>query len=366
MAELSSVLLRGASILFKSLYKKEFRKNDTLVIDLFDIDTFVIFLSPPRNEDTQLLHYVETIVERIRISIKNEIFNILYPCFKVYSGPSIGYSMVSRNSMLSNMRQIMQLVIRDKKTGEFLREKQSYEDKYLLQKIIIQKNIYTVFQPIVNFEKLQVIGYEALSRGPKNTEFNSPLFLFTFASECGLSFELDSLCRGKAFSSIRTLKTDKKIFVNALPMTIHDPEFRGVYLKKLLKDIKVKPENVVFEINEKLAIDNYDIFRKAMKDYADIGIVHASDDIGTGYSDLERIMELNPGFLKIDISLIRDIDKSFIKQEIIKAMVNLAKGIGSQIIAEGVETKEEYIKLKELGIRLWSGVFICQAVRKFG
>ena len=132
-------------------------------------------------------------------------------------------------------------------------------------------------------------------------------------------------------------------------MTIHDPEFRGAYLKQLLEDLKIKPENVVFEVNEKLAIDNYDLFRDAMQDYLDIGIVHASDDIGAGDSDLERIMELHPGFLKIDIGLVHGIDKSFVKQEIIKAMVSLARGIGSMIIAEGVETKEEYRKLKEEG-----------------
>ena len=66
-------------------------------------------------------------------------------------------------------------------------------------------------------------------------------------------------------------------------------------------------------------------------------------------------MELYPGFLKIDIGLVRQIDRSFIKQEIIKAMVALARGIDSMIVAEGVETKEEYLKLKELGVTYGQG-----------
>lgn len=138
-------------------------------------------------------------------------------------------------------------------------------------------------------------------------------------------------------------------------MTIHDPEFRGAYLEELFEDIKIKPENVVFEINEKLAIDNYDLFRSALKDYRDIGIVHASDDIGSGYADLERILELNPGYMKVDISMVRDIDKSYIKQQMVKAMVSLAKSLGSLIIAEGIETVAEYKKLKELEVSYGQG-----------
>ena len=208
---------------------------------------------------------------------------------------------------------------------------------------------------LVQMDTLEITGYEALSRGPAETEFVSPLLMFMLAAEYGLSYELDVLCRRNAFEEVRKAKTDKKIFVNTLTMTVHDPEFRGAYLKQLLEDLKIKPENVVFELNEKLAIDNYDLFRNAMKDYLDIGIVHASDDIGAGHSDLERIMELCPGFLKIDLSLVRDIDKSYMKQEIIKAMVSLARGIGSLIVAEGIETKGEYRKLKDLGVTYGQG-----------
>ena len=176
----------------------------------------------------------------------------------------------------------------------------------------------------------------------------------------GLSFELDRLCRKKAFEKIRELRTDKKIFVNTLTMTIHDPEFRGAYLQELLDDLRMKPENVIFEVSEKMAIDNYDMFRAALKDYTDIGIVHASDDIGTGHSDLERIMELKPGFMKIDISFVKDVDKSYIKQEIVKAMIQLSKGINSTIIAEGVETREEMEKLKELGVEYAQGYLFAE------
>ncbi len=348
-------VLRQVAEIITQLKQQEFRQEDIFVVDLVDIDTFVLFLATPREEKTTLLDHLESLAERARVMIKSQIFETLYPYFKVHSKPSVGFALIVKNPMISNMRLIMELVNQAKKMSEFMSERQRYLTKYLLQKTLIQEDIHTVFQPIVDLSTLEVIGYEALSRGPEDTEFSSPLLMFTLAAEFGLSFELDALCRKKAFESVRDLKTDKKIFVNTLTMTIHDPEFRGAYLKQLLEDLKIKPENVVFEVNEKLAIDNYDLFRNAMQDYLDIGIVHASDDIGAGNSDLERIMELHPGFLKIDIGLVRDIDKSFLKQEIIKALVSLSTGIGSLIVAEGVETREEYWKLKELGVTYGQG-----------
>jgi EAL domain-containing protein (putative c-di-GMP-specific phosphodiesterase class I) len=354
-SDLYGKMLSSITDMLKKLKNTAFRADDVFVIDLVEIDTFVIFLSSPRDKMTRILDHLEPIAERARVYLEQEIFRMFFPYLKEYSRPSIGYGLIIKNPMINNMRLIMQLINDSREMGAFLSNKHEYNSKYLLQRIIIENQIYSVFQPIVNLDTLEIIGYEALSRGPQDTEFSSPLLLFTFAAKCGLSFELDRLCRKCAFSSIRELKTDKKIFVNTLTMTIHDPEFRGAYLNELLEDLKIKPENVVFEVSEKMAIDNYDMFRTAMKDYTDIGIVHASDDIGTGHSDLERIMELNPGFMKIDLSFVKDIDKSYIKQEIIKAMVSLANNIGSLIIAEGVETKEEYEKLKELKVTYGQG-----------
>ena len=354
-SDLYNKMLNRITALLKNLKAKEFRENDIFVVDLVELDTFVIFLAAPRDKKTQLLDHLEKIAERVRISVEQEVFHMFYPYLKEYCRPSIGYGLIIKNPMINNLRLIMQLINSSRQMGVFLNHKRDYMSKYLLQKIIIEQDIFTVFQPIVHMETLEILGHEALSRGPKGSEFDSPLLLFTFAAECGLSFELDRLCRKKAFETVRRLRTDKKIFVNTLTMTIHDPEFRGVYLEELLKDIKVKPENVIFEVSEKMAIDNYDMFRAALREYSDIGIVHASDDIGTGHSDLERIMELKPGFMKIDLSFVKDIHRSYIKQEIVRAMVLLAKSINSIIIAEGVETREEYEKLRELEVPYGQG-----------
>ncbi len=354
-SELYNTLLFKITDLLKNMKSHDFRSEDIFVVDMVELDTFVIFLSAPRENRTQLLDHMESIADRVRITLEQAIFKMFYPYLREYCRPSIGYSLIIKNPMINNLRLLIQLIKDSRDMGRFLTNKRDFTSKYHLQKLIIEHHIYTVFQPIVNMETLDIIGHEALSRGPEGSEFENPLMLFTFAAECGLSFELDRLCRKIAFETIRKIKTDKKVFVNTLTMTMHDPEFRGSYLKELLEDLKMKPENVIFEVSEKMAIDNYDMFRAALKDYTDIGIVHASDDIGTGHSDLERIMELKPGFMKIDISFIKDVDKSYIKQEIVKAMIQLSNSINSIIIAEGVETREEMEMLKKLGVKFGQG-----------
>ena len=350
-----NALLSDTKDTIKEMREKYFSSEDIFLVDLFDNDTFIIFLTAPRNQETKILNHLDRIVGRAEQHIEKRIFNLLFPYTKEYAKPSVGYALVINNPMINNMRLIMQLINSSKRMGHFNAEKSAYRSRYLLQKIILEKDITSVFQPIVNLETLDVLGYEALSRGPQDSMFNNPFLMFLLAAEYGLSFEVDSICRSKAFESARNLDSDKKIFVNTLAMTIHDPEFRGAYLERLFEDMKIKPENVVFEINEKVAIANYELFRSSMQDYSDIGIVHASDDVGTGYSDLERIMELKPGFMKVDISLVRDIHNSKIKQEIIKAMVALAKGLQSEVVAEGVETVEEYEMLKSLDVTYGQG-----------
>lgn len=359
-------LLSRITEALKRIKDREFRGQDIFVVDLYDADTFVIFLSPPRDDKTKLIYHLEPISERIRIALEDEVFELLHPYLKRATRPNIGYALEINNPMVNNMRLVRQLVRSSKRMGEFMAAKRDCSSRYNLQKLIIERDLQTVFQPIVDMHTLEVIGYEALSRGPVGTEFHNPTMLFLLAAESGLSFELDRVCRKLAFKRVGDIDTDKKIFVNTLGMTIHDPEFRGMYLKELLEDMKVKPQNVVFEISEKLAIDNYDLFRSAMQDYTDIGIVHAGDDVGTGYSGLERIMELNPGYMKVDMAFAKNIDKSFIKQQIIKALVHLGRNINSSIIVEGIETREEYEKLKELGVPYGQGFLFARPSNTLG
>ncbi len=92
-----------------------------------------------------------------------------------------------------------------------------------------------------------------------------------------------------------------------------------------------------------------------MKSFIDHGFEIAVDDMGAGYSGLEKIVHLNPNYLKFDLMMVRDIDTSFVKREMLKAIHSLAENVGADVIAEGIERKEELETLKELGIRYGQG-----------
>ena len=95
--------------------------------------------------------------------------------------------------------------------------------------------------------------------------------------------------------------------------------------------------------------------RQTLDQYRMQGCSVAIDDAGTGYSNLEAIMKLEPTYLKIDMSLVRGIDASVVKQELIKALSGMARSITAQVIAEGIETPAEYQTLLDLGVEFGQG-----------
>jgi len=224
-----------------------------------------------------------------------------------------------------------------------------------LQEILVREKIVMAYQPILNMEDRTVIAYEALTRIDNVGTIDSPSDLFAAASEHHLLIELDRLCRAHALLSSSRIPNQARLFINTLPATIRDPEFRGRSLIELLDRAKVSPNRIVFEITEKLVIENYGLFQDAMSYFTDLGMSLAVDDVGAGYSGLEAIARLAPSFLKIDLALIRNIHLSGVNQEMVKAILSLGKGIGATVIAEGIQTDDEIRALQSIGVRYGQG-----------
>ncbi|HET6232374.1 MAG TPA: EAL domain-containing protein, partial [Longimicrobiaceae bacterium] len=115
------------------------------------------------------------------------------------------------------------------------------------------------------------------------------------------------------------------------------------------------PERVVIEITERTAITDYPKFQGYLKEFRDRGFRFAVDDAGSGYAGLGSIANLEPDFIKLDISLISDIDANFMKQNLVETMVSFANDHGIKVIAEGVEREEEYDAVRRLGVHLTQG-----------
>lgn len=224
--------------------------------------------------------------------------------------------------------------------------------------LIENEDIRTVFQPIISLRDSSILGYEALSRGPSGSAMEHPELLFDLAEKNNKLWELELICRSKALESTNRLQIQSKLFLNVNPNIMHDIKFRQGFTKEYLNKFRINPDRIVFEITEREAVNNIRDFKKAVQNYKDQDYQIAIDDAGAGYSGLNMISEIHPHYIKLDMNLIRDVDKDNTKQALIKSMREFAMLSSTFLIAEGIETEKELLKLIEIGIHYGQGYFI--------
>lgn len=229
-----------------------------------------------------------------------------------------------------------------------------------IKSIISNKLITTVFQPIFDIENEIIVGYEALTRGPKNTKLHSPERLFAMAQKYDLLSELELLCRESAITRFVELKLIGKLFLNiCLDVMLNKDHPYGETIK-LVERSGLSPQQVVIEISEKSPFPNSSILLKALNKYRKFGFDIAIDDVGAGYSGLKQWSYLRPDIVKIDRYFIDRCDQDVMKREFLKILFELGRISNAHIIAEGIETKEEFELLRELGMVYSQGFFLAK------
>ena len=224
--------------------------------------------------------------------------------------------------------------------------------------ILAQKKIKTVYQPIVNLQSGQIFGWEALTRGPENSRFASPLVLFDFAEEVGRLFELETISREMAIRNAGELKNGAKLFLNIHPNTLTDPGFESGKTLSLLQEYGLTPDDIVFEITERHSLKDLSIFHRTLAHYRKQGYRVAIDDVGAGYSGLYRIAEIRPDILKIDRDLINGISSHPAKRALMDAFISFANHIEATVIAEGIETSRQLTTLMDIGFHCGQGFYL--------
>lgn len=217
-----------------------------------------------------------------------------------------------------------------------------------LRAIIEGELLTPCFQPIIDVGRQQVHGYEALIRGPEGSWLHSPLTLFDVAMREGLLVELDLLCRRLAIAAFARLDLSGRLFLNVMPSTIVERDFREGLTLGYLREHGLAPNRVVIELTEHVPIQDYALMRQAVAHYRDMGFQVALDDLGAGHSSLRHWAELRPDFVKLDRHFIVGIDREPGKREFLRSILDVARSLGCLLIAEGVETAEEYRCLWEL------------------
>lgn len=241
-------------------------------------------------------------------------------------------------------------------------EKNKIDEFY---KILDERAIYPVFQPIVDLHTAKIAGYEALSRIDRKEPVLMIADMFTIADKVGCVWRLEKLCRKKALKAAVKKPEHSKLFLNVDGNILQDAGFIEGFTNRKAAKVGVPASDIVFEITERSDVENYQILQKVMKHYADQGYEIALDDVGAGYSGLNRVVNTNPKYLKADMELVRNIHQNKAKRIMIELLLKYCQEMGSVLIAEGIETEEELKCLMEIGVQYGQGYFLGRPDREF-
>ncbi len=227
-----------------------------------------------------------------------------------------------------------------------------------LEQILEGKYITPVYQPIVSLRDGTVFGYEALSRIANETLAMGIDEMFKTADRINKAWELEALCRARALKHSVGIDETQKLFINVNPNIIHDTDFKEGFTRNRLNKLGISSHSIIFEITERVTVKHRNLFFESVDHYKsqDYGI--AIDDVGSGYSGLNIIVDVRPCFIKLDMHLIRNIHKDHIKFCLCKALTDFCKGVGIKLIAEGIETDEELLQLISLGVDYGQGFLL--------
>ncbi|HZG71396.1 MAG TPA: EAL domain-containing protein, partial [Chondromyces sp.] len=199
---------------------------------------------------------------------------------------------------------------------------------------------------------------------PVSPSFPNTENFYDFIGKTDQVLFVEEICRHlsleRFFTCLQRQPSEKRslIFLNVHPHIFTKSYYKSDKTLKLLESYGISPENVVFELSERAAIDSYVDMNEILAEYRSQGIRIALDDIGSGYNSLKTLVHLKPEFLKLDKSLIQWIDQDKTKQQMVKLLSEFAKQTNAFLIAEGIERMEELFFLKENDIHIGQGYAI--------
>ena len=211
--------------------------------------------------------------------------------------------------------------------------------------------ISMAFQPIVDIEDGEVFAYEALVRGENGEPAGQVLAQVSDENR----FAFDQLCRVRAVETAAALGMRTKLSINFMPNAVYEPSRCLKTTLEAAERTKFPVERIIFEATEQDRIRDTERLKCILGEYKHQGFLTAIDDFGAGYAGLDLLAAFQPDIVKLDMNLIRGIDRDRARGTIVRGIVGMAHQLGIRIVAEGIETAEEMLALHDLGITLMQG-----------
>ena len=221
------------------------------------------------------------------------------------------------------------------------------------------KSMGIAYQPIVWAKTGELFGYEALMRS-HDARLPHPGAVLKAAENLDRIFDLGRLIRHRAVSPFLKDREDQKLFLNLHPRDLLDAE-----LDSKEGELIGIAHRVVLEITERESLERSPEIERRLERLKQLGFTIAVDDLGAGYAGLSSFASVQPGLVKLDMSLIIGIHKSKIKQRVVQSMVETCHDLDITVVAEGVETIEELQTCQNLGCDLLQGFFIARPAEEF-
>jgi EAL domain-containing protein (putative c-di-GMP-specific phosphodiesterase class I) len=207
------------------------------------------------------------------------------------------------------------------------------------------------FQPIVDIESSTVYAYEALVRPVGDGAAADVLALINEENR----YSFDQQCRVKAIELAARLDMDAVLSINFLPNAVYQP---AACLQKTFEAagrVRFPVERLMFEVTENEPSRDVNHLKSIFTEYKRHGMITAIDDFGAGHSGLNMLADFQPDVLKIDMALTRNVHLDRNRRLITRAVAELCREMNISVVAEGVESIEEAVALRELGVRLFQG-----------
>jgi EAL domain-containing protein (putative c-di-GMP-specific phosphodiesterase class I) len=227
-----------------------------------------------------------------------------------------------------------------------------------IAKVVSERLLRPVYQPIVELATGRVIGFEGLTRPTAESGFSDPNSMFVAAETVGRTVELDYACLTAVVAGARTMSREQLLTINVSPRTVEAPHFSSESLLVTLARYGIEPGRVVLELTEREKVEDSARLQSNLGALRRAGIRIAADDVGAGNAGLRLLSQIRFDIVKIDLMLVQEGAERDSSRAVLRSLRDLAGRWGAAVIAEGLETVGQLRAVRELDMAAGQGYLL--------
>jgi len=342
----------------------------------FGGDEFVIIFDSTFSDEKSALKEARRRAEQLRASVEASECLLDSSHSDISTTVSIGVTLIKQEENIGISELLTRADIsmyeskRNGKNGvtvfdESLRKKiiKAEKIKKDIKKGLYKKEFELYYQPQIN-ENGVVVGAEALIRWNKNNKIIPPSYFIDVAEESGQIVDIGNFVLEEGFKKVLEWSKDEKLKDIVLSLNVSAKQFYSEgflhFVYYLLERCRIDVSKIKFELTESASIDSFEKSLRKMQILRSIGINISLDDFGTGYSSLSYLKNLPLSQVKIDKSFIDNVSNNECDKAMVKSILDISASLGLEVVAEGVETAEQFGILKEMGCKIFQGYYFAK------